>query len=71
MCDCGAMDCIACRGESARYWNDAEGDSTADLIEEARGWLDDAEIAHRNGDDTKARHCIAELFATLECFAEA
>ena len=31
----------------------------------------DAQIAHQNGDEAKARQCLRELIATLEPFAEA
>ena len=69
-CLCGATDCVACRGADARP-DDDDGDSTADLIAEARDWLFDAQIAHQNGDEAKARQCVRELIATLEPFAEA
>ena len=69
-CLCGALDCRACRGSAAQA-DDDDGDSTAELIAEARDWLADAQIAHQNGDEVKARQCVRELIAALEPFAEA
>lgn len=69
-CLCGALDCRACRGSDA-YDPDAEDDDgTVDLLAEIRDWLTDAQIAHQNGDEAKARQCVRELIATLEPFAE-
>lgn len=61
MCDCGAMDCIACRGEAARYWNDDDSDGTADELAEMRGLLDDAELYWEQGKSAKALQSLRAL----------
>ena len=71
MCDCGALDCLPCRGQTARHWSEDDGDSTADLIAEIRGRIDDAELAHEQGKDEAALIALREAMALLKDVLEA